>query len=70
MIVSSSRAHNGLGLGLSIVRHIVELHGGSVCVESPGIGKGSTFTVRLPLITPNESQFIKKKSKEKYVVIS
>ncbi len=70
MIVSSTRAHNGLGLGLSIVRHIVELHGGSVDVESPGIGKGSTFTVRLPLITPNESQFIKKNSKEKYVVIS
>lgn len=67
---SSSRAHNGLGLGLSIVRHIVELHGGSVCVESPGIGEGSTFTVRLPLIAPNESQFIKKKSKERYVVIS
>ncbi|MGB3760633.1 MAG: ATP-binding protein [Rivularia sp. (in: cyanobacteria)] len=67
---SSTRAHNGLGLGLSIVRHIVELHGGSVDVESPGIGKGSTFTVRLPLITANESQFVKKKSKEKYVVIS
>ncbi|MGB3640053.1 MAG: ATP-binding protein [Rivularia sp. (in: cyanobacteria)] len=67
---SSTRAHNGLGLGLSIVRHIVELHGGSVDVESPGIGLGSTFTVKLPLITPDESQLIKKKCFEKYVVIN
>ena len=66
---SSTRAHNGLGLGLSIVRHIVELHGGSVFVESPGIGLGSTFTVKLPLMTSNESQLIKKKCFEKYVVI-
>lgn len=66
---SSTRAHSGLGLGLSIVRHIVELHGGSVFVESPGIGLGSTFTVKLPLLTSNESQFIKKKFKQKYVVI-
>ena len=66
---SSTREHNGLGLGLSIVRHIVELHGGSVCVESPGIGLGSTFTVKLPLLGSNESQFIKKKCFEKYVVI-
>jgi len=39
----------GLGLGLAIVRHIVELHGGSVHAESAGQGKGATFTVRLPL---------------------
>ena len=44
----SARSHGGLGLGLSIVRHIVELHGGSVFVESAGVGKGSTFTVKLP----------------------
>ncbi|WP_414624123.1 ATP-binding protein [Calothrix sp. CCY 0018] len=67
---SSTRAHNGLGLGLSIVRHIVELHGGSVFVESPGIGLGSTFTVKLPLTTSNESQLIKKKCFEKYVGIN
>jgi signal transduction histidine kinase len=38
-----------LGLGLAIVKHIVELHGGSVAVTSEGEGKGSTFTIRLPL---------------------
>ena len=45
-----SRPHGGLGLGLAIVRHIVELHGGTVHAESPGEGKGSVFTVKLPLI--------------------
>ena len=47
---SSSRKHGGLGLGLGIVRHLVELHGGTVQAFSPGLGKGSTFVVRLPLI--------------------
>ncbi len=43
-----SRVHGGLGLGLAIARHIVELHGGSIHVESPGRGLGSVFTVKLP----------------------
>ncbi|HVE56049.1 MAG TPA: response regulator [Pyrinomonadaceae bacterium] len=46
---SSTRLHNGLGLGLAIVRHLTELHGGSVTVTSQGQNKGATFTVSLPL---------------------
>jgi PAS domain S-box-containing protein len=42
----------GLGLGLAIVRHLVELHGGEVRGESAGLGRGSTFTVDLPMLTP------------------
>src|SRR5438094_3003259 len=47
---STTRAHGGLGLGLAIVRHLVELHGGSVHADSPGEGRGATFAVRLPLL--------------------
>ena len=47
---SITRRFGGLGLGLAIVRHIVELHGGSVYAESPGEGKGATFTVKLPVV--------------------
>lgn len=46
---SSTKANQGLGLGLSIVRHLVELHGGTVQAESPGEEQGTTMTVRLPL---------------------
>jgi PAS domain S-box-containing protein len=46
---SSTRTHGGLGLGLAIVRHLVELHGGRVRAESPGEGRGATFVVELPL---------------------
>lgn len=53
---STSRHYGGLGLGLSIVRHLVELHHGSVQVASPGKNQGTTFTVRLPLIPQPEPQ--------------
>ncbi len=48
----STRAQAGLGLGLAIVRHVVELHGGTVTAESDGVGKGATFTVELPHRAP------------------
>ena len=43
------RSHGGLGIGLALVRRFVELHGGSVCAASAGLGQGSTFAIRLPL---------------------
>ncbi|MEH1985364.1 MULTISPECIES: PAS domain-containing sensor histidine kinase [unclassified Nostoc] len=47
---SSTRIYGGLGLGLAIVRHLVELHGGTVHADSPGTAQGATFTVKLPLL--------------------
>jgi hypothetical protein len=47
---SLERSTSGLGIGLTLVRNLVELHSGSVEVHSAGIGQGSTFTVRLPLV--------------------
>jgi signal transduction histidine kinase len=53
---SSTRRHGGLGLGLAIVRHIVEVHGGAVHVESRGRGAGTTFKIDLPLIVSTEQE--------------
>ncbi|MBD1878962.1 response regulator [Coleofasciculus sp. FACHB-T130] len=58
---SITRSYTGLGLGLAIVRHLVELHGGTVRAESPGEGQGSTFIVKLPLLN---SAGVKKRAEE------
>src|SRR6185437_7117589 len=52
---SSTRTHGGLGLGLAIVRRLVELHGGTVQVESAGEGLGAVFKIKLPFISVPDS---------------
>lgn len=53
---TSTRAYGGLGLGLAIVRHLVEAHGGQVTADSAGEGRGATFTVLLPLRPPGTTE--------------
>jgi PAS domain S-box-containing protein len=52
---TSTRNYGGLGLGLALVRHLIEMHGGHVRAESPGTDLGATFTVKLPLIASAET---------------
>ena len=65
---SITRTHGGLGLGLSIVRQLVDLHGGSVSVHSEGEGKGTTFTITLPFVgvvnNQNEAESVHPQSEE------
>jgi signal transduction histidine kinase len=56
---AKTQSQSGLGLGLGIVRHLVQLHGGSVYAESGGEGHGATFTVRLPLFEPSVASVAK-----------
>jgi signal transduction histidine kinase/ActR/RegA family two-component response regulator len=60
---TTTRQHGGLGLGLAIVRHLVELHGGTINAYSAGVEKGATFTVKLPL-APQATTRRKKATKE------
>jgi signal transduction histidine kinase/CheY-like chemotaxis protein len=55
---TETRSHDGLGLGLAIVRHLVELHNGSINAESPGGGQGATFTVSLPTLDVAEASVL------------
>ncbi|WP_439566130.1 hybrid sensor histidine kinase/response regulator [Gloeocapsopsis crepidinum] len=55
---SITRSFGGLGLGLAISRQIVEAHGGTITVQSPGVGQGSAFTVRIPLITSSQKLLV------------
>ena len=56
---STTRIHQGLGLGLSIVHHLIDMHGGSVKAESPGKGQGATITLRLPVAQPRAQSEMK-----------
>jgi signal transduction histidine kinase/CHASE1-domain containing sensor protein/ActR/RegA family two-component response regulator len=54
---TTTRQHGGLGLGLAIARHLIEIHGGTIKAESDGEGHGATFTIRLPLVdTPAKAE--------------
>ena len=76
---TSARQHGGLGLGLAIVRHLVEIHGGSVLATSLGEGQGATFTVRLPILAahspasvapPGSEELPKAKGESAFVSLS
>ncbi|MBD2774002.1 ATP-binding protein [Iningainema tapete] len=55
---TSTRSNKGLGLGLAITRHLVELHGGTIQAQSQGIGQGATFTVKLPILEQRSQESV------------
>ncbi len=63
---STTRLHAGLGLGLAIAKHLVEMHGGSIRAKSPGDGQGATFTLMLPItvVHPDQPDRVKVRPKE------
>ena len=65
---STTRRHGGLGLGLSIVRQIIELHDGTVSASSPGEGRGATFTLRLPLDRESGSSTSADSTKSRFLI--
>jgi CheY-like chemotaxis protein/two-component sensor histidine kinase len=67
---SSTRHYGGLGLGLAIVRHIVEAHGGSVEAHSPGENQGSVFTAKLPLMATRSVEIAPQKAEERVYAAS
>ena len=54
---TTTRKHGGLGLGLAIARHLVEIHGGVINAESPGVGRGAKFTITLPVVDATAGDF-------------
>ncbi|OUL18145.1 hybrid sensor histidine kinase/response regulator [Nostoc sp. RF31YmG] len=67
---STTRSHTGLGLGLAIARHLVELHHGTIHADSPGEGKGATFTVKLPLLQVKSEESQEKEGLEEALSVS
>ena len=67
---SLDRSHGGIGIGLTLVRHLIDMHGGKVLARSEGLGKGSEFIVRLPMLQPARKAADRPKPSEKSAAIA